>query len=251
MEILEGLNSQALVILNGDDHLLYALKGLLKFRTVFYGFEEGHDYQAYNIKSLGEQGTVFEIAIGNKEYSIRIPVPGVHNVHNALAAVATGIELKIPIDKIIKGIEEFVLGNMRLNIINHSGIKIINDAYNASPQSMEAGINVLKEIASNNRTIAVLGDMLELGDMALKAHNDVGKYVARKGIDDLFTVGNKGKDIAHGALEAGCEPDRVFHFKDNIEAGKFIKSFVKPGDVIVVKGSRSMKMEEIVDVLTT
>ncbi|MEN2774089.1 UDP-N-acetylmuramoyl-tripeptide--D-alanyl-D-alanine ligase [Acetivibrio clariflavus] len=252
MEILEGLKDNGLVILNGDDNLLSGLKGLLKHRTVFYGMEDGLDYQAYNISSQGEMGTSFEITIGYKDYKVHVPAPGIHNIHNALAAIAVGVELNIPVEDIIKGIGEFLPGKMRLNIIDLNGIKIINDAYNASPQSMEVAINVLKDVAnSNNRTIAVLGDMLELGDISVKAHRDIGKYAAMKEVSYIFTVGKKSKDILEGAIEAGMEKDRVLHFEDNAEAGKFLIDFVKPGDVLVVKGSRGMKMEEIVNLLTT
>lgn len=251
MEILEGLKEKGLVILNGDDNLLNGLKDLLKYRTVFYGMEDGLDYQAYNISSQGEMGTSFEIAIGNNNYRVHVPVPGIHNIHNALAAIAVGVELKVPIDYIIKGIGEFLPGKMRLNIIDINGIKIINDAYNASPQSMEAAINVLKDVANgNSRTIAVLGDMLELGDISIKAHRDVGKYAVSKDTSYIVAVGEKAKDIAEGAIEAGAKKEQVLHFKDNTEAGKFLINFTIPGDVLVVKGSRGMKMEEIVNLLT-
>lgn len=213
--------------------------------------EDGLDYQAYNISSQGEQGTSFEITIGNENYKVHVPVPGIHNIHNALAAIAAGIELNIPVKDIIEGIGEFSPGKMRLNIMDHNGIKIINDAYNASPQSMEAAINVLKDIAGDNRTIAVLGDMLELGDIAVKAHMGVGKFAFSKEVSYIVAVGENGKNIAEGALKAGAEEARVFHFKDNSEAGKFLLDFTKPGDVLVVKGSRGMKMEEIVNLLTT
>lgn len=252
MEILEGLKDKGLVILNGDDNLLYGLKDFLKYRTVFYGMEDGLDYQAYNISSQGEQGTSFEITIGNNNYKVNVPAPGLHNIHNALAAIAVGVELNIPVNDIIKGIGEFLPGKMRLNIIDLNGIKIINDAYNASPQSMEVAINVLKDVASgNNRTIAVLGDMLELGDLSIKAHKDIGRYAVTKEVDYIFAVGEKSKDIVEGAIEAGVEKGRALHFKDNTEAGKFLINFVQPGDVLVVKGSRGMKMEEIVNLLTT
>jgi UDP-N-acetylmuramoyl-tripeptide--D-alanyl-D-alanine ligase len=252
MEIFEGLKNDGLVILNGDDNLLYGLKDLLRFRTVFYGMEDGLDYQAYNISSHGEMGTSFEIAIGNDNYKVHIPVPGVHNIYNALSAIAVGVELKIPVKDIIEGIGEFSPSKMRLNIVDHNGIKIINDAYNASPQSMEAAINVLKDVATaNNRTIAVLGDMLELGDIAVKAHKDVGKFAVSKEVSYIVAVGENGKNIIEGALEAGADKDRVFHFKDNSEAGKFLLDFTKQDDVLLVKGSRGMKMEEIVSLLTT
>jgi len=252
MEILEGLNDRGLVILNGDDNLLSGLKDLLKFRTVLYGIEDGFDYQAYNISSQGEMGTSFEVAIGNNNYKVHVPVPGIHNIHNALAAIAVGVELKIPINDIIKGIGEFIPGKMRLNIIELNGVKIINDAYNASPQSMEAAINVLKDVATKDtRTIAVLGDMLELGDISVSAHKNVGKYAVEKNINYVIAVGSKGKDIVDGAIEAGAKKERVLYFEDNIEAGKFLVNFTKQGDVLLVKGSRGMKMEKIVNLLTS
>ncbi len=251
MEIFEGLKSSGLVILNGDDNLLYGLKDLLKYRTVFYGMEDGLDYQAYNISSQGMHGTSFEIDIENSSYKVHVPVPGIHNIHNALAAIAAGIELNIPVRDIIEGIGEFSPGKMRLNITEHSGIKIINDAYNASPQSMEAAINVLMDVADKNRTIAVLGDMLELGDISVKAHRGVGMFAVSKGVSYIVAVGEHSINTAEGALAAGASADRVFHFKNNSDAGKFLLEFVKTGDALVVKGSRGMKMEEIVNLLTT
>ena len=203
MEILDGLEDGGLVVLNGDDNLLFGMKDLLKFRTVFYGIGEGLDYQAYNIKSAGEHGTFFEIAVGNREYKVHIPAPGVHNVYNALASIAVGLELNVPFEKILEGVKQFNTGNMRMNIISHNDYKIINDAYNASPQSMEAALDVLRDMGSNRRKIAVLGDMLEMGEWAPKAHMDVGKSAASKGIDYIITLGENGKFIAEGAADAG------------------------------------------------
>ncbi|MDP4179780.1 MAG: UDP-N-acetylmuramoyl-tripeptide--D-alanyl-D-alanine ligase [Bacillota bacterium] len=250
MEIMEGLPQDGVVVLNGDDSLLLGLKGFLKYKTVYYGTEEGLDYQAYNVKTMGETGVCFEIAIGNADYKINIPTPGAHNVYNALAAIAVGSELGMSMEEIIKGITTYSSGKMRLNIISRKGYKVINDAYNASPQSMEAAIDVLKDIGGKGRTIAVLGDMLEMGDWAYQAHVDVGKYVASKGINYLMTVGENGKNIANGALESGLPSETVFSFKDNKEINKFLSGFVKDGDLILVKGSRGMKMEEIAEELT-
>jgi UDP-N-acetylmuramoyl-tripeptide--D-alanyl-D-alanine ligase len=249
LEILEGLNPDGVVILNGDDELLSGTRDLLKFRTVFYGMRDGVDYQAYNIKTDGEKGIHFEVMIRNREYSIHVPVPGIHNVHNALAALATGMELNIGIEKIIKGINEFVSGKMRLNILSHNGIKLIDDAYNASPQSMKAAISVLKDISDGNRTVAVLGDMLEMGEWALEGHITVGKYVADKGIDFLITLGENAKNIAQGAVESGLDKERAVSFDRIEDINIFLGEFLKKGDVVLIKGSRGMKMEEIVSYL--
>ncbi|MDF2523957.1 MAG: UDP-N-acetylmuramoyl-tripeptide--D-alanyl-D-alanine ligase [Clostridiales bacterium] len=250
LEILEGIASGGLVILNGDDNLLYGTKGLLKFRTVFYGMGEEMDYQAFNIMNMGEQGTSFDVLVENCEYKVHVPVPGIHNVYNALAAIAAGTELKIPMESIIRGISEFRSGKMRLNIIYKNEIKIIDDAYNASPNSMEAALSVLKDIGGEDRTIAVLGDMLEMGDWAYDAHLNVGKFAVTKNIDYIITVGQQGKNIGEGALSGGMKPDNIFSFETIEDAGKFLTGFVKKSDVLLVKGSRGMRMEKIVEQLS-
>lgn len=251
MEILEGLNNNGLVILNGDDNLLFGLKGLLDFKTVFYGFEDGLDYQAYNVKSLGEKGSVFEIEINKKEYEVKIPVPGIHNIYNALASIAAGIEMGISEEKIIQGIEEFSSAKMRLNIIDNNGVKIINDAYNASPQSVEAALTVLQDISSANRTIAVLGDMHELGEMTYDAHFHIGKFAVEQGTDYIIAVGDNAETISKGAISAGIDVNKVLKFKNNEEVSTYLKKNTKKGDIVLVKGSRGMKMEEIVNQLTS
>ena len=250
LEILEALNPDGPVVLNGDDALLAGMKDFLKFRTVLYGMDEGVDYRACNINSHGESGTFFDITLGGREYNIHIPVPGAHNVHNALAAVAVGCELGIPMKDIIKGIAGFSPSKMRMDILSFNGMKIINDVYNASPNSMEAGINVLSEIGLENRKIAVLGDMLELGEWAEKAHFDVGKYSSVAGIDQIIAVGSNARFIADGALSAGHSEEMVRYFQSNTEALDYLQKNLGPGDVILVKGSRGMKMEEIVKGLT-
>lgn len=251
LEILEGLSGNGLVVLNGDDDMLSGLKGKLGFRTVFYGMGDGNDYRAQNVKNLGENGTSFNISLGGREYAVHVTVPGIHNVSNALAAIAAGTELGVPVESMIEGIREFSPGKLRLNIISHKGFKIINDTYNASPQSMESAINVLKDIAGNGRTIAVLGDMLEMGDWAPKAHMDVGKFAVSRGVDYIITVGKNAGYIAKGAFDEGFNPENIFSFNENNEAAEFIRDFVADGDVVLVKGSRGMKMEQIVERLTS
>jgi UDP-N-acetylmuramoyl-tripeptide--D-alanyl-D-alanine ligase len=249
LEILEGLSKDGLVVLNGDDDLLSSQVGKLAYRTVSYGINGKNDYQAADVENLGENGTRFNIELENNVYRVYVPVPGIHNVYNALAAIAVGIELGVPMDRVVDGIKEFSPGKMRLNIINSNGIKIINDTYNASPNSMEAAINVLLDIKDSGRSIAVLGDMLEMGEWAPDAHAGVGKYAIEKGIDYIITVGKNAAFIAKGALEAGAKKDAVITFEKNISASDFLKRFLKNGDVVLVKGSRGMKMEQIVDAL--
>ncbi|HOJ10803.1 MAG TPA: UDP-N-acetylmuramoyl-tripeptide--D-alanyl-D-alanine ligase [Clostridiales bacterium] len=249
MEIFEGLPRDGLVVMNGDDTFLYGLKGFLNFRTLYYGMDEGLDYQAYNVQSAGETGIYFDINVKNVEYKVHVPVPGIHNVYNALAAIAVGVESGISMKNIIQGIRNFIPGKMRLNIVKNNGIKVINDAYNASPQSIDAALKVLIDLEDVNRRIAVLGDVLELGEWARQAHLDIGKLAFNMGIDYIITVGENGRYIAEGALESGASVKNVNHFSDNKEVTRFLEDFITDGDAILVKGSRGMKMEEIVEQL--
>ncbi|MDP4092722.1 MAG: UDP-N-acetylmuramoyl-tripeptide--D-alanyl-D-alanine ligase [Bacillota bacterium] len=248
LEILEGLAEKGLVVLNGDDDMLSSLKGSLPFETVFYGINGIYEYQARNIDNLGENGTRFDIELEQKVYTVYVPVPGLHNVYNALAAIAAGKRLGIPVESMIEGIRAFSPGKMRLNIITNNGIKIIDDAYNASPQSMEAAICVLKDISGASRKIAVLGDMLEMGDFAPEAHRRVGRFAAQKGLETVVTVGENARYIAEGAAES-AETAEVLSFEDNAEVCAFLKNYLISGDVVLVKGSRGMKMEQIVESL--
>ncbi len=247
LEILEAIKAGGLVVLNGDDTLLRELAGSLNYRTVYYGMNSGLDYVAEDYKSLGESGSQFNIKMENEFFKVTIPVPGVHNVYNALAAIAVGVEMKIPMKIIVDGIAEYSAGNMRQNIITYNGIKIINDAYNASPQSMQAAINVLEELCSKTRGIAILGDMLEMGDMAQELHSSVGSFIKDKKIDYLITVGTASKNILQAVAASDNKTIELKHFDNNDEALKYILSIIKQGDFILIKGSRGMKMEQIAD----
>lgn len=247
LEILEGLQPGGLVVLNGDDPLLREQRGKLGFDTVFYGMDTSLDYCADNYQSMGEEGTSFTISIRGTAYRVRIPVPGVHNVYNALAAIAVGVKMNIPMEIIIQGISEYSPGNMRQNIITYKGIKIINDAYNASPQSMQAAINVLEELSAKSRGIAVLGDMLEMGDMENELHYSVGSFIKDRKIDFLITVGYASKNITQAVMDSGNNSIKICHFENNNDALNYIESIVNQGDYILIKGSRGMKMEQIAE----
>lgn len=247
LEILEGLKPRGLVVLNGDDPLLNEQRGIQGYRTVFFGMDGEQDYLARNYRSLGEAGTRFDISLNGRVYEITVPVPGIHNVYNSLAAIAAGTELNIPMETIIDGIAGYSPGNMRQNIIAYNGIKIINDAYNASPQSMQAAINVLEELSVKTRGIAVLGDMLEMGGMSEGMHYSVGSFIKDKKIDYLITVGRDSINISNAVADSDNKTIRLHHFKNNSDALEFILSIIHEGDYILIKGSRGMKMEQIAE----
>ena len=247
LEVVKGLKDNGKIILNGDDEMLYAQKDKLSHEIIYYGiYNENVDYRAENIRSEGEKGVYFDIVISDKKHTIHVPAPGEHNVYNALSGIAVGKLLDLHISDIKYGIKNFSLGSMRLNILSINGIKIINDSYNASPDSMFAAINVLDEISGDNRKIAILGDMLELGEFAMDAHMEVGRFAFSKKIDYIITVGKMGKYIAKGAITAGADSSKVISFEDVSSVKDFISKFVQKSDVILIKGSRGMKMEGII-----
>jgi UDP-N-acetylmuramoyl-tripeptide--D-alanyl-D-alanine ligase len=244
MEVLDGMDPRkGVLILNTDDMMLSEVKIDSKIRTVFFGIENNAGVRAENISLTGGI-TAFDIKIAGKTFKAVIPVPGKFVVYNALAAIAAALELNIEPKSIMKGLSEYKPGSLRMNIEKRGGYSIINDAYNASPDSVKAAIEVLMML-DGNRKIAVLGDMLELGKWADEAHANTGEFAFRSGVDILVGVGDKGSVIADGAKMIGMNAGSVFVKKDNAEAAEFLNGFIKNGDVILIKGSRGMKMEKI------
>jgi UDP-N-acetylmuramoyl-tripeptide--D-alanyl-D-alanine ligase len=192
------------------------------------------DIRANNIET-SEGGCLFEV--DGKKYSINIP--GVHNVYNALVAIAVGRELGIDDEKIKKGLESYHSDGIRQNIISIDGYKIINDCYNSSPQSVKASLGVLETLSASRR-IAVLGDIKELGSKSEELHREVGKDVNNSKADVLITVGEHAKFMAD---EARNKEVHVFETTDT--CAEFLKGFLKKDDAVLIKASRSMKFETI------
>lgn len=249
MEILEGLNPKGTVILNGDDKLLYSQKGKLTHKTIFCGTGSNCDVIAQNIVVDEHEGTSFEIVYNNKNYFINTKLLGAHYVYAVSLAFAIGHEFGIEINDIINGIKQVMPDKMRINVINIRDVKIIDDTYNASPESMKAAFLVLKAIRGKRR-VAILADMLEMGAFSESGHRDVGEAVAQSNIDLLITVGDEAKHIAKGAIDAGMDSTRVVSYDDNEKLKRDIESFILPQDVILVKGSRGMKMDAIVKTIS-
>lgn len=250
LEVLDGMEEGSTVILNGDDPLLWGLRGTLPYELLYYGIKnEECDVVARNIKTFSDS-TVFDFELGGEGFTAEIKVPGAHHVYNALAAVLTGTQYGMNGSEIVAGIGKFVPSDMRQNIIHTDKYTIIKDCYNASPASMRSGLNVLGVIEpreQGGRKIAVLGNMLELGDFAVDSHKNVGKWVCEEKIDCLMTVGDMAKNIARGALDAGFDSKNIYQFDTNAEAIEGLKKILCPGDCILIKGSRGMRLEEIAD----
>lgn len=243
-ELVEALDSRGLAILNGDDPLVRSMAARCKGEVVYYGTTDNADIWAEEIKVV-DGGTTAMVNAGKHRFSVSLSVPGRHNIQNAMAAIAIGLRLGLSEKEIQQGLSRFMPTALRMDIFTtKEGYKLLNDVYNASPLSMRAAVDTLEDVA-DGRKIAVLGDMLELGEISESAHRQIGEYVAEKGVGGLFTFGGQAAYIAEGARQAGRQPAYIGTF-DNMEAlVQKLREFLRSGDTVLIKGSRGMRMERV------
>ena len=213
-----------------------------------YGLSEGSDVRAEDIV-IGEDGTpAFTLVAADTRLEVHLPMPGRHNVYNALAAAAVGLYLGLTPDDVASGLETATFSRWRMETFQSAtGITIINDAYNANPTSMRAALSALGDVPTRGRRIAVLGDMAELGSLAELAHFQIGEQVPASAVDVLVTVGERGRRIAEGALAAGMSSDAVRPCATAAEASEVLDDLAATGDTVLVKASRVMGLERVVE----
>lgn len=245
LEILEGLQENGTLVINNDNDLLNEWnKQNTKYNVIGVGIENESDINAVNIHTE-EQKSKFTAIVENKELNVTVPIIGNHFIYNAMCGIAVGKILKIEEEKILQGIQEFELTKDRMEVIKiKNDVTIINDCYNANFDSMKAGLEALNN-TKGNKKIAVLGDMLELGEYSEKLHKQVGAEVVKNNIDILITVGNEAKHIASIAKEK----TEVFEFNENEKAIEKLKEIINKEDVILIKASNGMHFIEIVKAL--
>lgn len=242
-ELVESLTPNGTAILNGDDELVMAIgSNFPKIRKLTFGLHKPAFVYANKITDLATQGTHFLL---NGKYRVRLPVLGEHNIYNALAAAATAHVAGLAWAEIVFGLENFKPPPMRLEIIKIKDLTILNDTYNANPQSMRAALETLKKIKTEGRKIAVLGDMLELGEQSQTFHTELGKEAA-KIADIIIAVGKASQAIIDGAKTRDCFKDNRFVCVNNEIALTKLIDIAQPKDTILIKGSRAMHLEEIV-----
>ena len=242
--ILDGAAESAPLILNGDGEYLKTVS-IPGRRIVKYGFSEGCDIRAENITRT-EWGESFTLVYRGGKYSAAVPAAGEHHVLNALAAFAAGIEAGMTPEEIIPALLRYEPSGMRQKIEQRGGVTVILDCYNASPTSMESSLSVLGGIDCSGRKIAVLGDMLELGEMSAQLHAGIAEYIL-KNADCAFLY---GKEMAHCRDKLAARGFKVYHSEDKAALEEELIGFIRPGDAVLFKGSRGMRMEEIADQLT-
>lgn len=251
LEIAKGLSKDGKLIVNGDEPLLAGLEN-----AIYVGLDNpGCDYRAVNLRE-DFVGTTFDIEIKGKSVcrDLRINVPGVHNVLDATYAFAVGNMAGLTEMEIAKGLLDFENVEMRQNFYDFEGKTFIEDCYNASPESMKASLSVLarSKTARGGRSIAVLGNMLELGGFSPDLHRSVGEYVAKLGIDRLYLFGQDAGYIGDGAEGAGMPSERIKRFPDISTVNKLgdvLKEELMNSDNVLFKASRGVKLERVIEYL--
>ena len=249
LEIFSYFDSGNIAVINGDNDMLAAFDSE-KYEVVRYGLKDSNDIYAYRIKEKGEKGIDFTVDLEGVPSVFTVMLPGIHNVYNALSAIAVARLFGMEEEDIRKGLISFKPSKMRMDIINLSGgVKLINDVYNANPESMKAAIDVLRSLKSDGRNICILGDMLELGDFSAEEHYKIGEYAASSGVNVLVAAGSFSGDMKRGASASGMNSKSIYAFHETEEILASLEGIIKPGDTVLLKGSRRMKMECIVDYL--
>lgn len=245
-EMFANMVDNAKIILNGDDDKLRTVKEVKGIKPEFYGLNGGNKYYAENIKNNGTEGVDCTLCFDDTKLNVTIPALGNYMVSNALAAVAVGKTLGLSDEQLINGVESYKTVGSRANLIKTQKVTIIDDCYNANPNSVKAAIDTLANFSG--RKVAVLGDMKELGKTELQLHNEIGVYAAQKKIDVVVAVGPLAKEIFAGVKKENSETQAVY-FENIDEAQKNLKDLLKQEDTVLVKASHSMQFEKIVEYL--
>ncbi len=248
-EILSGLKEMGTIVFNGDDPRSLKIFGSWQGRVVTFGTVPKVGVRLIDYSLLGTASMVIGMDLGGETIRPRIKALGMHNVENALAATAAAVALGIPTNDIIIGLERFRPMSRRTEIVHlGSGITLIDDSYNANPKSMEMALELLKRVAPR-RKVALLADMRELGETATRAHYQLGLNMVRAGVDLLLFLGSYGLLVAEGAVKGGMDRDSIILCSNHKEAIGVLAKCLKKDDFLLVKGSRAMALEKVVDAL--
>ncbi|WP_064091621.1 UDP-N-acetylmuramoyl-tripeptide--D-alanyl-D-alanine ligase [Rossellomorea aquimaris] len=246
LEIVEGLKKDGLFAYYGDEPLLQEQVKELKVKHVkTFGRSEFNSIYPTKIE-MNQNGSYFETSLAKGEMFF-LPVLGQHNIHNALAAILIAKEFNVTVEEMKEGLKSLKLTQMRMEMVEgKKGEKIINDAYNASPTSMKAAIQLVSELEGYHTKMLILGDMLELGDKEEEFHYEIGTLIDPEKVQHVFTYGNLGSVIAKGALEH-FSSERVHSFTDKKALEDELSTLIKGEELLLFKASRGMKLEEIIE----
>ncbi|MBQ4649677.1 MAG: UDP-N-acetylmuramoyl-tripeptide--D-alanyl-D-alanine ligase [Firmicutes bacterium] len=246
MDVCAFFTQDSTLIINADNDMLTEENVKGDYRLITVGSAENNVYKVNDVCDFGDKGIKYTLCHDDKGYEVVLGVPGGHNAVNSALAVAAGSLLGISTEEAVSGIQTAELTDKRLNIKTGGRIKVIDDTYNASPESMKSALNTLaaSQPEDGGRRVAILGDMFELGSESPSMHLEVGAYAAAKKPDLLIAVGKDARYYVEGAAPLGAE--RILYYPDKKELLETVDLVVKPGDVVLVKASRGMAMEKVV-----
>jgi UDP-N-acetylmuramoyl-tripeptide--D-alanyl-D-alanine ligase len=240
-------NGDGLAVLNADDAWCDKLRIRTNATVVTVGIEKFADIRASDIKINGDVKFRLNIAKKRDDVIVRLKTLGSHQIYNALEAAAVGYMQGMDLDDIRDGLENVEYPKMRMEQSTLNGVRFVNDCYNANVPSMKAALHTIRETPCQGRKIAVLGDMLELGEHAQHAHRNIGAKAAKSGLRLLVAVGQAARWIAEGAVDAGMETHCVLPVLNATEAAESLHSLVREGDMVLIKGSRGLRLEKILE----
>lgn len=243
LEILKGMDAGSSLVINRDNDLLSSLK-LENYKIHGCGFCENAEYRATDIK-MQDQNTRFHVSYHDLEFLASIPVMGHVFVENSLLAIAVGDLLGLNQGEIQAGLSNFELSSNRMQFLTLNGLTVINDTYNSNYEAVESALEILKK-TSGTRKIAVLGDVLEMDAYAREMHEKIGMIPSLKEIDALFLNGHDAKYIMEGALKQGMDSNHIFYYENKTDLINALLSYLRVGDIVLVKASNGMKFGEIV-----
>lgn len=243
-ELVENFNEHNVFVVNLDDLRVERIANGLNCQKITYGINaKGAMISASYIESSDFSNITFNMNVQGIEFPVRLKGIGLHNVMNSLCAAGIALSLGCDTAQIREGLERFTPTKMRLQILDTPfGFKVINDAYNANPDSMKCAIDELVRLKGGGKAIAVLGDMLELGEASEHEHREIGKYLSVSGVDDVITYGKYAANILDGASNS----TNCFHAKTHQDAARILIDTAKPNDLVLLKGSRGSRMEQVI-----
>ena len=242
-ELIESLPANGVAVLNGDDEYVSQFGRDFKGKVVMYGTKATADVRAENVRSKGTEGAEFDLVIGSVREHASLPLVGEHNVLNALAAVAVGLERGLKPTEAVAGLSTLLPADKRGQVLQVGNITVINDCYNSNPKALEAMVDALAGMAAKRR-IVVAGEMLELGPAGEEMHRHAGQHIAEKKIDVLVGVRGLAEIMVDGAKHAGARAEFVVSSED---AGEWLARETRDGDVVLLKASRGVKLEKALE----
>jgi UDP-N-acetylmuramoyl-tripeptide--D-alanyl-D-alanine ligase len=242
-ELVESLPATGTAILNTDDEYVSQFGRNFRGKVVMYGTRAGADVRAEKIQSKGAEGAEFDVVIGSVREHARLPLVGVHNILNALAAVAVGLERGLKPSEAVAALATLEAADKRGQVLKVGNITVINDCYNSNPKALEAMVDALATMAATRR-IVVAGEMLELGAAGEELHRRAGRHIAEKKIDTLVGVRGLGMEMVEGAKAGGIQAEFV---SGPEEAGEWLAREARDGDVVLLKASRGVKLEKALE----